>query len=201
MHCRAGANGTAATAMAIPLFVRDVRSTSGNPPERPCCVAIAFGVANKSIGGCRCDSIKSTRTRVKALASGGCSCLVYGEFFSEDVYDVPNEPFQPTHISFPPKEFGKSSPVRRTFQASWFNRYKWLHYDLGQDTAYCFICCKAVKERKVQLSFKTEKSFLANDFTNWKDATRIFSRHEICLILRSKLAINKPGEEYNRQDV
>lgn len=93
---------------------------------------------------------------------------------------MPDEAFQPTHIAFPRRQFGVSAPVNRSFQAAWFNRFKWLHYDVGQDSAYCFVCCKAVKERKVKLSSYAEESFLVKGFTNWKDATRIFARHENC---------------------
>ena len=96
-------------------------------------------------------------------------------FSRDDVHDVPNETFQPTHIALPRREFGISAPVRRSFQATWFNRFKWLHYDVGQDSAFCFVCCKAVKERKVRLSSYTEQSFLVK---GWKDATRIFARHD-----------------------
>ena len=102
------------------------------------------------------------------------------KFTREEVHDVPDEAFQPTHISFPRRQFGISAPVNRSFQAAWFNRFKWLHYDVGQDSAYCFVCCKAVKERKVELSSYAEESFLMKGFTNWKDATRIFARHENC---------------------
>ena len=51
---------------------------------------------------------------------------------------------------------------------------------MGQDSAFCFVCCKAVEEKKVELSSYTEESFLVKGFTNWKDATRIFARHENC---------------------
>ena len=109
-------------------------------------------------------------------------------FKREDVRDVPDRAFQPTHISFPRREFGKSAPVRRSFQATWFNRFRWLHYDVGQDAAYCFVCCKAVKEGKVRLSSYTEESFLVKGFINWKDATRIFAKHEISDFHRSSAA-------------
>ena len=99
-------------------------------------------------------------------------------FQQADVYAVPDKPFQPTQIQFPRREFGKSAPVRRSFQATWFNRFKWLHYDVGRDAAYCFICCKAVKEGKIRLASYVEESFLVKGFTNWKDATRIFGKHE-----------------------
>ena len=72
--------------------------------------------------------------------------------FTREVHDVPDEAFQPTHTSFPRRQFGVSAPVNRSFQAAWFNCSKWLHYDVGQDSAYCFVCCKAVKEKKVELS-------------------------------------------------
>ena len=57
--------------------------------------------------------------------------------------DMQDESFQPTHITFPLSQFGISSPVNRSFQAAWFNR---LHYDIGKDAAYSFVCCKAVKK-------------------------------------------------------
>ncbi len=101
-------------------------------------------------------------------------------FKTEDVHEVADQAYQPTHISFPQREFGKSAPVKRSFQATWFNRFKWLHYDVGQDAAYCFVCCKAVKEGKIRLSSYTEGSFLVKGFTNWKDATRMFTKHESC---------------------
>lgn len=109
-------------------------------------------------------------------------------FTKEDVHAVPNQPYQPTHIQFPRREFGKSAPVKRSFQACWFNRFKWLHYDVGQDAAYCFVCCKAVKEGKMRLSSHTEESFLVKGFINWKDATRVFAKHESCDFHKSTAA-------------
>lgn len=105
------------------------------------------------------------------------------KFTQEDVHDVPDEAFQPPRLTFPRRQFGISAPVNRAFQAAWFNHFnmfKWLHYDIRQDSAYCFVCCKAVKERKVELSSYVEESFLVKGFTNWMDATRIFVRHENC---------------------
>ena len=42
-------------------------------------------------------------------------------------------------LNVPRRQFGVSAPVNRSFQAAWFNRFKWLHYDVGQDAAYCFL--------------------------------------------------------------
>jgi len=41
-----------------------------------------------------------------------------------------------------------SVPVNRPFQVAWFNPFKRLHYGVGLDSAFCFICRKAVKGRK-----------------------------------------------------
>jgi len=43
------------------------------------------------------------------------------------------------------------------------------------DAAFCFSCCKAAKRGKVKT---TEGSFTSKGFTNWKDAIRIFAKHE-----------------------
>ena len=99
---------------------------------------------------------------------------------SESVLDVPENPFQPTHLTFPQRVFGQTSQTFRSFRSVWFNPYKWLHYDLGKDAAFCFLCCKAVKAGKANVTSNAEKSFLVSGFTNWKDATRGFKNYEEC---------------------
>ena len=117
--------------------------------------------------------------------------VMASKFTREDIHDVPDEAFQPTHITFPRRQFGVSAPVNnnRSFQAAWFNHFKRLHYDVWQDAAYCFLCCKAVKERKIDLPVYSEESFLVKGFTNWNDATRIFARHENCEFRLSAAAL------------
>ena len=52
-------------------------------------------------------------------------------FKVEDTYNLPaDKPYQPHHLSFPSRKFGKSSPVYHTFQVSWFNRFTWVYYDV-----------------------------------------------------------------------
>ena len=104
------------------------------------------------------------------------------------MHDVPYQAYQPSNFSFPRREFGKSAPVKRSFQASWFNRWKWLHYDVAQDAAYCFTCCKATEVGKIRLSACTEESFVVKGFLNWKDATRAFVKHESCNFHKSAAA-------------
>ena len=91
---------------------------------------------------------------------------------------IGDTPHQPSNISFPSRTFGKKTPVQRSFQASWYKKWEWLHYDISRDCVLCFICCKAVKDGKVRVSKLAEGSFLTDGFTNWKDATTKFTKHE-----------------------
>ena len=88
--------------------------------------------------------------------------------------NVPAVPHQHTSFHFPKKAFGKTKIVERAFQASWFLRWKWLHYDEANDLAFCHTCMKAHAEGK--LKCKTlEPSLISRGFSNWKDATQFFA--------------------------
>ena len=89
-----------------------------------------------------------------------------------EVRAMANKPYQPTHLSFPARSFGKTVVLSRSFQAFWFNGFSWL------DGAFCFICCKAVNENKVNIPATVEQVFLVSEFTNRKDATRNFENHQ-----------------------
>ena len=71
---------------------------------------------------------------------------------------------------------GLGKPVQST--GLWFNRFKWIHYDVPSDAVFCHVCCKVIKEKVVKVSGVTEASFLRDGYTNWKDATRNFGNHE-----------------------
>lgn len=85
---------------------------------------------------------------------------------------------QSLNVPFPPRTFGKKNPVQRSFQASWYKKWEWLNYDVSRDCVLCFICCKAVKDGKVKVTKLSESSFLVDGFTNWKDATIKFAKHQ-----------------------
>ena len=55
-----------------------------------------------------------------------------------------NKPNQPPQFDFPKREFGKTKPVKRAFQAQWFMKWKWLHYDCSRDLVFCFTLLKAM---------------------------------------------------------
>ena len=42
--------------------------------------------------------------------------------------------FQPTNVSFLGPELRESAPVRQSFQAAWFNFFRWVHYSCSK---YC----------------------------------------------------------------
>ena len=68
------------------------------------------------------------------------------------VMDIP-VPNQPTTFKFPQRSFGKTNPVKRSFQASWFTNRTWLHYDEAYDLV-CYQKC-LVAYRKVILTVLT----------------------------------------------
>ena len=64
--------------------------------------------------------------------------------------NIPESPHQPTEtFSFPKRQFGKTKVVKRSCQASWFRSWSWLHYDETNDTVLCFLCWKAIYEKKI----------------------------------------------------
>ena len=42
--------------------------------------------------------------------------------------ELPSVPHQPKSFDFPKRSFGKKVIVKRSFQASWFDRLSWLHF-------------------------------------------------------------------------
>ncbi|XP_048731003.1 uncharacterized protein LOC125648123 isoform X3 [Ostrea edulis] len=75
------------------------------------------------------------------------------------------------------QSFGKKNPELRSFNSSWFKPYPWLHYDEAKDLAFCFTCMGAAKEGKISNS-KVGGSFISTSFSNWKDATSKFRKHQ-----------------------
>ena len=59
---------------------------------------------------------------------------------------------QPLHFDFPKREFGKTKIVKRAFQAHWFGKCRWLHYDCSRDLVFCHTYISAVNMRKLKLS-------------------------------------------------
>ena len=95
-----------------------------------------------------------------------------------DIGELPNQPTLP-QFKFPKRNFGKTKIVSRAFQASWFSKWCWLHYDGTRDLAFCHTCIQAVKTGKMKVTGNVKDSaFLYGGFSNWKDATVGFCNHE-----------------------
>ncbi len=175
---RAGAYGAAGTAMAVPLFWSR-------------CTILRVKIEKMEWVGLRHANFSLARGRTYGTAAvflfcsemAECSKVTEARVTAETgVMDVPDQPYQPTDCKFPVRSFGNTKPVRRTFQASWFQKFKWLHYDAAKDAAFCFSCCRTVKSGKLKLKGTTENAVLISGFTNWKDATRAMNKHGNCNI-------------------
>ena len=87
-------------------------------------------------------------------------------------------PNQPRLLKFPQREFGQKTPVKRSFQPQWFNRWPWIHYDESSDAAFCFLCVKAYSQKKLDNCSSLETTYISAGYTNWKDASVKFNNHE-----------------------
>ena len=53
---------------------------------------------------------------------------------------------QPRSFTFPKRKFGIKNPIECSFQPSCFEKWPWLHYNEENDSAYCYVCIKAMKK-------------------------------------------------------
>ena len=92
-----------------------------------------------------------------------------------DLGDIGDKPNQPTSFNFPKRKFGETKPVYRSFQPGWFKKWPWLHYDQGEDRAFCYYCVQALKQGSITMSSslttKAEDAVITRGYTNWKDAS------------------------------
>lgn len=94
--------------------------------------------------------------------------------------EIGYKPHQP-QIAFPKRTFGLKNPVTRSFQSEWFRKWGWIHYDEENDSAFCYICSTAYKDKKLS-SQAIDQSFICRGYTNWKDGCRKrggFHAHEL----------------------
>ena len=91
---------------------------------------------------------------------------------------IGDKPHQLKNFRFPQREFGKTSVAKRSFQPQWFERWSWLHYDEDKDLAFCFTCVVAFQNNHLRSVSNLEQMFISTGFSNWKDATTKFNKHE-----------------------
>ena len=92
--------------------------------------------------------------------------------------NLPDKCNQPRRFSFPQREFGKQSKVKRSFQPSWFDRWTWLHYRADNDSVVYFTCLRTHSLKRLQWSSNADQAFLAKGFCNWKNACVKFDSHQ-----------------------
>jgi len=74
-------------------------------------------------------------------------------------FSVLDKPHQPRSFTYLNRTFGKKICVKRSFRSSWYDNWKWLHYNETLDAAFCFYCHKADNEGKLRSNTK-EPSFI-----------------------------------------
>ena len=65
------------------------------------------------------------------------------------VLDPVSQYVPPTDFVFPKRTFGSTKPKQRACYHGWFEKHKWLHYEVSKDVALCFVCYTANKQGKL----------------------------------------------------
>ena len=87
------------------------------------------------------------------------------------------EKFQPSKsFIFPKRKFGAKNE-ERSFRFEWSQQYDWLHYDVGLDAAFCYLCMRCERKKKFLASTKRDPAFISRSYTYWKEATSAFKKH------------------------
>ena len=97
----------------------------------------------------------------------------------DKLLDIGESANQPRCFVFPNRKFGIKNPIERTFQPTWFDKWSWLHYNVDNDSAYCYVCIKAMKEKKIRKAGNMDSAFISRGFMGWKDACAAFRKHEV----------------------
>jgi hypothetical protein len=80
--------------------------------------------------------------------------IVHEKWHTPEIGSTSN---QPRNIFFPAKMFGKKM---RSFYASWFDRWSWLHYEETKD----FPCIRSFQKNTLSCHIQEEKVFISNGF-------------------------------------
>lgn len=73
----------------------------------------------------------------------------------------------------------KKDRNNRRFQEDWFKRWSWLDWNFASESVLCFPCRMVSNQLDEHLFSKcNETAFVQTGFSNWKDATRCFKKHE-----------------------
>ena len=77
----------------------------------------------------------------------------------------------------PSAEFVFPRSSGRACQLSWFETYRWLHYNVTEDCVLCFTCLEADKLNGLNSAKRRDTSFLSIGFRNWKKGPERLEAH------------------------
>ena len=88
---------------------------------------------------------------VYSISTNLCMCVQMASFASlGSVADVSEKPNQLLDFAFPKHQFGKTKVINCSFQAQWFQEFRWLHYDQFHNLAFCHNRVHAVQSGKMK---------------------------------------------------
>lgn len=111
-----------------------------------------------------------------------------------DLVAPSSSPHQPQTCNFPQRVFGTK---KYRFQASWFQRWPWLHYIENSDAVLCHVCTKA-NNLELPLTEKGDPAFTTTGYTGWKKATESgkgFAKHENSTFHKNALSLLTEAEK------
>lgn len=91
---------------------------------------------------------------------------------------LPDLPYQPPVAKVPHQFAGKDKKNCLKFQATWYQKFSWLHFDDKLNAVLCFTCVKAESLKLCELARKRELTFISKGFKNWKKALEKFTEHD-----------------------
>ena len=78
--------------------------------------------------------------------------ITCGSMSDISLTEVGDKLYQSPYYQFPRREFGHKNVERRSFQAVWFRKWPWLHYDHLWDLAFCNTCFHAIKSGAIKIT-------------------------------------------------
>ena len=75
-------------------------------------------------------------------------------------------------FKFPKSDGGRSCLMK------WFETFKWLHYDEGQDHVLCFTCHQAQRLGRAATGRGNEETFAQTGYKSWRRAVEKFQVHQ-----------------------
>ena len=109
-----------------------------------------------------------------------------------------DKPFHPPkNFKFPEKRFGKET-FNRSCQSQWFEDHQWLHYDVGRDSLFCYVCQNSDDQSQLQAERRKETAFISTGFNNWKKALEKIKKYQNSLCHKASLTYEEVREMSER---